>query len=191
MGPFDIHTVDTAPEGSREAMRQLQASVGFVPNLAAAMAESPPLLNGFLAVRHLYEHGSFTPGERQVLSLTAAYENDCAWCMAFHTFMALKDGVSPESVEALRYGRAPVEHRLRVLSDFARTVIDRRGAVTESDLTALSTAGYTRAQALEVVLGAAPLAASAHRYAAVGAMMRRAADRLANRGARACRASRG
>jgi hypothetical protein len=44
----------------------LQESVGFVPNLAAAMAESPKLLNGFLAVRQCYEGGSFTPGEIQV-----------------------------------------------------------------------------------------------------------------------------
>lgn len=155
MTPFPVHTVGSAPEGAQDAMRALQTSVGFVPNLAAAMAESPELLNGFLAVRQLYDGGTFTPGEIQVLSLTAAYENACDWCMAFHTFMALNQGVSAESVMALREGRPPLEPRLRALSDFARRMIRERGNVGAEALQRFLDAGYTRAQALEVVLGMA------------------------------------
>jgi AhpD family alkylhydroperoxidase len=155
MIPFEVHTLASAPEGSREALRSLEANAGFIPNLAAAMAESPDLLNGFLAVRGMLQDGTFTPGEVQVLSLTAAFENGCAWCMAFHTFMALREGVSAESVEALRAGRAPSEPRLATLSDFARTMIRQRGRVSNEDLQRFLGAGYTRAQALEVVLGMA------------------------------------
>lgn len=136
-------------------MRDLQAAVGFVPNLAAAMAASPPLLRGFLTVRDIYQRGTFTPAEVQVLSLTAAYENDCGWCMAFHSFMALKEGVPPASVEQLRAGRAPLEPRLAALSDFARNMVRTRGAVTAEDRQRFVAAGYAPAQALEVVLGMA------------------------------------
>lgn len=155
MIPFDVHTVDSAPEGSKEALQALQATVGFVPNLAAAMAESPELLKGFLAIRQIYEGGAFTPGEIQVLSLTAAYENDCEWCMAFHSFMAHNAGVPAESVAALRSGRSPLEPRLRALSDYARGMVRRRGSVNREELQRLLDAGYTRAQAMEVVLGMA------------------------------------
>jgi AhpD family alkylhydroperoxidase len=127
----------------------------MIPNLAAAMAESPPLLQGFLTIRDIYQGGTFTSAEVQVLSLTAAFENDCAWCMAFHTLMARKEGVSQESIDALRGGRSPVEPRLGALSDFAREMVRRRGAVGSADLERLCGAGYTRAQALEVVLGMA------------------------------------
>jgi uncharacterized peroxidase-related enzyme len=155
MIPYTVHTLESAPEGSREALRQLQANVGFVPNLAAAMSESPELLKGFLAVRQIYSDGTFTPGEIEVLSLTAAFENSCAWCMAFHTLMALNNGISAESVEALRAGRAPIEPRLAALSDFARSMVRQRGNVTSGELQRFLDAGYTRAQALEVVLGMA------------------------------------
>lgn len=155
MFPYEVHTLESAPEGSKEALHKLQANVGFVPNLAAAMAESPELLKGFLAVRQIYDDGTFTPGEIQVLSLTAAFENECAWCMAFHTLMALKAGISEKSVQALRAGRAPIEPQLAVLSDFARSMIRHRGSVTNEELQSLLDAGYTRAQALEVVLGMA------------------------------------
>ena len=148
-------TVDSAPEASKQLLRELQASVGFLPNLAAAMANSPQLLRGFLAVRDIYQGGSFTPSQIQVLSLTAAYENDCAWCVAFHTFMALKEGVSSDSVLALRAGRSPIEPELAALSNFARKMVRARGAVGAEDRAAFLAAGYTPAQALEVVLGMA------------------------------------
>lgn len=152
---FPIHTLDTAPEASRPLLAELAASVGLVPNLAAGMAESPSLLRGFLAVRQIYASGTFTPAEIQVLSLTAACENGCAWCMAFHTMAALGADVSRASVDALRAGAAPGDPRLGALSDFARGMVRSRGAVSPAELERFLAAGYTRAQALEVVLGMA------------------------------------
>ncbi len=149
---YPVHSIDSAPQDSRPLLRELKESVGMVPNLAAAMAESPQLLKGFLAVRDVYQGGTFTPAEIQVLSLTAAFENGCTWCMAFHTMLARKDGVSQESVDALREGRSPVEPRPGALSDFARQMVRRRGAVSDADLERFLDAGFTRAQALEVVL---------------------------------------
>jgi AhpD family alkylhydroperoxidase len=150
---YQVHRIDTAPDNSRPLLEGLQQNLGMIPNLAAAMAESPELLKGFLAVREIYHGGTFTPAEIEVLSLTAAFENNCAWCMTFHTRMAGKAGVSPESIEALRAGRSPVEPRLGALSDFAREMVRRRGMAGASALDRFYRAGYTRAQALEVVLG--------------------------------------
>jgi AhpD family alkylhydroperoxidase len=127
----------------------------MIPNLAAAMAESPQLLKGFLAVRDIYQSGTFTGAEIQALSLMAAFENDCAWCMAFHTLMAHKEGVSSESIAALREGRSPVEPRLAALTEFARNMVRQRGAVDAAAFERFSAAGYSRAQAMEVVLGMA------------------------------------
>jgi len=155
MTKFRIHTIESAPEGSKPQLEALRASFGFIPNLAAAMAESPELLRGFLAVRDIYRTGTFTAAEVQVLSLTAAFENDCAWCMALHTLMAVQTGVSEADVRALREGRAPTTARLGALSDFARKMVRERGAVGARDIERLCGAGYTRAQALEVVLGMA------------------------------------
>jgi AhpD family alkylhydroperoxidase len=152
---YAVHTVESAPELAREALTHLQASVGAIPNLAASMAESPALLNGFLALRELYAKTGFTPGEVQLLSLTAAYENDCAWCMAFHTAMALKAGLDRDTIDALRMGVAPRDGRLAALSNFSRAMVRHRGAVDTETLQAFLAAGYTRQQALDVVMGMA------------------------------------
>jgi hypothetical protein len=48
MAAYPTHNVDSAPEASKPALRELQRTFGFLPNIAAAMAESPTLLNTFL-----------------------------------------------------------------------------------------------------------------------------------------------
>ena len=155
MSQFPIHTVDTAPEASRPLLLALRQAVGMIPNLAAGMAESPTLLTTFLTARDEYQKGTFTGAEIQVLSLVAAVENDCGWCVAFHSLMARKEGVTDDVVTPLREGRSPTDARLGALSDFARSMVRRRGAVSHAELDRFLAAGYTRAAALEVVLGMA------------------------------------
>jgi AhpD family alkylhydroperoxidase len=154
MTAFPIHTVDTAPEGSRETLRRVRETLGMIPNLAAGMAESPSLLRSFFAVRELYAQGTLRPIDIQVLSLTNAFENGCAWCMAFHSAAALKEGLTKEDLARLRAGRGPEDPRLRALSDLSRAMVRNRGVVSERDIGAFYAAGFSPAQALEVVLGA-------------------------------------
>jgi len=81
---YDVHSLTSAPEASRPLLAALQQNLGLVPNLAASMAESPALLDGFVRLRGIQSQGTFTPAEVQVLSLTNAYENRCSYCMALH-----------------------------------------------------------------------------------------------------------
>jgi AhpD family alkylhydroperoxidase len=154
MTAFTIHTIDTAPTDSRETLTHVRETLGMIPNLAAAMAESPTLLRSFFTVRDIYAEGTMTPVDIQVLSLTNAFENGCTWCMAFHSAAALKEGLPKEDLARLRSGEPPADSRLRALSDFSRSMIRNRGNVSVQDLERFYAAGFTRAQALEVVLGA-------------------------------------
>jgi AhpD family alkylhydroperoxidase len=154
MTSFPIHTMDTAPEESRDTLREVKATLGMIPNLAAGMAESPALVRAFFAVRKAYSEGTLSPIEIQVLSLTNAFENGCEWCMAFHSAAALKEGLPKEALAALRAGREPEDPRLGALSDLSRTMVRNRGKVSERQLERFYAAGFSRRQALEVVLGA-------------------------------------
>jgi len=152
---YEVHTVETAPEASKPLLRNLKGTIGMIPNLAASMSESPELLNGFLTIREIFYGGSFTPGEVQVLALTNAYENGCHYCMAFHSAFALKEGISKDAVDALRAGRSPQEPTLRALSEFSRALVKHRGHVGGDDVRRFIAAGFSKGQALEVVLGIA------------------------------------
>ncbi len=50
MPTYQIHTIASAPEKSRPVLEQLQQGFGFIPNLAAAISNSPKLLTAFAAV---------------------------------------------------------------------------------------------------------------------------------------------
>jgi AhpD family alkylhydroperoxidase len=155
MSVYEVHTIETAPQGSKPLLQNLQGAIGMIPNLAASMAESPELLRGFLSIRQIFYGGTFSPGEIQVLALTNAFENGCRYCIALHSAFALKEGVSKEVVEALRAGRSLKEPKLNALSEFSRALVKRRGHVSDDELQRLFAAGYSRAQALEVILGVA------------------------------------
>jgi alkylhydroperoxidase family enzyme len=156
MTNYPIHTLDTVGEAGREQLGALRQALGFVPNAAGVMANSPPLLHSFLAAFGKFRgDGTFTPAERQVLLLSNAVANNSAWAVAFHSHEALQDGVEAADVEAIRARRLPGDPRAAALSALTRALIESRGAVGEDDVKAFVAAGFDEVQVLEVVLGTA------------------------------------
>ena len=151
MSMFPLHTTATAPAKARQVLETLQQSFGLIPNLAAGMANSPELIQGFLGLFQNVHSGTFSEAEIQVLLLTNAVTNRCAWAVAFHSTLALKEGVAAGDVEKIRAGTVPAEPRHAALSHLARTLIDQRGIVDDAELDRFCSAGFAPAQALEVV----------------------------------------
>src|SRR5512134_933569 len=132
MTQYAIHTSETAPAASKPALEKLKASVGMVPNLAAAMSESPQLIEGFVTLRALFQAGSsFSPAEREMIALVNAVENGCRYCAAIHATFALHAGVTQDTVDTIRAGKSPSEPRAKALADYARTMVRERGHITE------------------------------------------------------------
>src|ERR1700748_2688390 len=55
MATLKIHTIETAPEDSRQALEEVQHKLGNVPNLYGTMANSPEMLKGYLALNQQWE----------------------------------------------------------------------------------------------------------------------------------------
>jgi alkylhydroperoxidase family enzyme len=150
MSSFTYHTRETAPEGSKEWLPG-----GFVPNLHAIMAESPGLLAGYKTLWDLFGKTSLTPLEQQVVMMTANFENDCAYCVPWHSYLMAQAKMPQEVIDGLREGTPLPDAKLEALRVFARTLIEKRGHAGAAALEAFLAASYTRQQALEVVLGLA------------------------------------
>jgi uncharacterized peroxidase-related enzyme len=155
MTRFTIHTVDTAPPDSRAALAALRQEVGFLPNLAATMAESPTLLEGFTTLRKILGGSSFSALERETIALVVSFENDCGYCMAAHSTFAKMSGISEPALEALRVGGHPSDERLGALTAYTRHLIATRGFATDEATQAFLDAGFTPAQALGVIVAIA------------------------------------
>jgi uncharacterized peroxidase-related enzyme len=151
MSPFAVHTIDSAPADSTTSLRTLERGLGFVPNLAATMAESPVLVNGFVDLRDTLAAGELTGIEREIVALAVSLENDCDYCMAAHSAFALMQKADQDAVAAVRRGDQPEEPKLAALYRYARTLMANKGHVTPDDSQALLDAGYSRAAIFEVV----------------------------------------
>jgi AhpD family alkylhydroperoxidase len=151
MVPFPVCTIDSAPEASKPALRELQAAFGMVPNIAGAMATSPVLINSLVGLFGRVHGGSFTEPQIQTLLLTNAVTNACAWAVAFHTALALKEGLDPADVDAIRAGRSPKDSKLGALSTLARTLIKKRGRIDDQEAEQFLAAGFGKDHLLEVI----------------------------------------
>ena len=148
---YQIHRIETAPERSKPLLELFIGAVGFVPNLAGAIANSPVLANSLLGLFQNVHGGSFTEAEVQVLLLTNAVTNSCSWAVAFHTALGLEQGLYPADVQAIRERQLPNQRRYAALSGLAKRLIENRGQLTDDDLTAFLEAGFEKEHVLEVV----------------------------------------
>ena len=155
MTDFPVHTMESAPEGSKAALRQLHSAFGMIPNLIGAMATSPVLINSLVGLFGNVHGGSFSEAQVQVVLLTDAVANASAWAVAFHTTLALKEGIGPADVLAIREGRLPRDGKLAALSGLAKTMIEKRGRLDDEDLDRFLAAGFGKDHALEVIAAVA------------------------------------
>jgi len=151
MASFPVHTIDSAPERSRPALRQLQAAFGMIPNIAGVMATSPVLINSLVGLFGNVHGGSFTEAQVQTVLLTDAVTNASTWAVAFHTALALKEGLDPADVQAIREGHLPKDCKLAALSALARKMIEKRGCLDDEDVDRFIAAGFGHDHALEVI----------------------------------------
>jgi AhpD family alkylhydroperoxidase len=155
MSTFQVHTIDSAPEQSKPVLQQLQQTFGFIPNIAGTMAESPVLISAFINLFQKVHSGTFTEAQIQTLLLTNAVTNACTWAVAFHTALALNEGLTPADVDAIRAGRAPADRKHAALSMLTKTAIQKRGHLDARDVSVFLEAGFRRDQLLEVLAVAA------------------------------------
>lgn len=155
MTTYTLHTVETAPPASRPILEGAQKAYGFVPNLLGTLADAPAALKGYTDVAGAFDSTSLSPTERQVVLLTASFENECTYCVAAHSVIAGMQKVAPDVIEAIRNGQEISDPRLAALARFTRTVVERRGWAGEDAVEQFLSAGFSTAQVLEVVLGVA------------------------------------
>jgi AhpD family alkylhydroperoxidase len=151
MQSFPIYTIESAPEQSKPALQNLQAAFGMIPNIAGAIATSPVLINSLVGLFQQVHGGSFTEAQIQTLLLTNAVTNACSWAVAFHTALALREGLDQADVDAIREGHAPKDRQHAALSNLARTLIEKRGHLDDKDIDKFIDAGFSKDLLLEVI----------------------------------------
>jgi alkylhydroperoxidase family enzyme len=155
MTTFPVHTMESAPAASKASLQQLQSAFGMVPNLLGAMATSPVLIASLVGLFGKVHGSSFSEPQVQIVLLTDAVTNRSAWAVAFHSTLALREGIAPEDVDAIREGRLPKDAKFAALSGLARALIQKRGHLDDGEIDRFLAAGFGKDHLLEVIAAVA------------------------------------
>jgi len=128
----------------------LKSALGFIPNMALAMAQSPAALDGYMGLSVALIKGRLGKRLGEELPLTLARTNGCEYCASAHSTTAKIAGLDEADVVAALQGES---EDVREAADlrFATAVVEKRGRIDDADFKAVNDAGFTSGEVTEIV----------------------------------------
>ena len=110
MGVVNPLTKEQASPELQGTFEKLSARAGKVPNIFAAMAHRPAVLNAFLPLyKAVVNEGTVEPRYKELAYLRASMVNGCEYCSRAHIASSKGAGVTAEQIAALPfYSRSPL-----------------------------------------------------------------------------------
>lgn len=135
---------------TKAILDDVHKKLGVVPNMMRAMANSPAVLEGYLAFSGALNGSSIDTKTRERIALLTAELNACGYCLSAHTYIGGKLGIASADLEDARRGTAN-EPVTKAILELARSIVLERGNLRDADLLAARKAGVTDAQIAETV----------------------------------------
>ncbi|MFO0837738.1 MAG: carboxymuconolactone decarboxylase family protein [Phycisphaerae bacterium] len=147
-----IQAIDpkSATGAAKDLLDKVTQKFGKAPNMMRTMAQSPAVLQGYLALSAALDASSLTPRLREQIALAVAQTNHCEYCLAAHSTIGKMVGLPETEIAAAR--RITSEDRkTEAALRFAQRIANQRGVVSDAEYDAVRAAGWTDAQIAEIV----------------------------------------
>lgn len=135
---------------TKELLDTVQQAFGVIPNTARVMANSPAVLESFLAFSTAMGGARIGPKLHNQVKLTTSKTNSCDYCTSILSAVAPSAGLSAADILAGRTGQTE-DRRTNEALAFAHSVLESRGKVSNLQLAAIREAGYGDAEIVEIV----------------------------------------
>ena len=175
---FKMFDETNGPDDSREILKRTKAEFKMIPNLERTMAGAPALLEAYSTTWNIFKTTTLSEVEQQIVYQTANFENECNYCVPWHSLLSRQAGMNPSDINALRAGAQLSNDKHEQLRRFTQTLIRTKGKVVEADLAAFFDVGYTEQNALEVILGIAIKTMSNYTNSIAGTPLDKAVEKL-------------
>ena len=151
----ELKTIENADSISSEILKTAKNKMGMIPNMYAGMANNTALLDAYIKSYNTFrENSGFNSQEQEVVFLSVAFENNCDYCMAAHSFVADKVSKVPiEVTDAIRNNTEVTNAKLKALSDFSKIMVSKRGLPSFEDVDTFLNSGYTQNHILGIIAG--------------------------------------
>lgn len=126
----------------------VQAKLGGVPNLFRVLGAAPAALQGYLDFSGALAAGSFNAKLREQVALAVAESNLCSYCLSAHAFLGSKAGLGEQALVDARQATAS-DPKTDAILKLARSIVVRRGEISDTDLQQARGAGLSDAEIVE------------------------------------------
>jgi AhpD family alkylhydroperoxidase len=118
----------------------LRSALGFIPNMASAMAQSPAALDGYVSLRVALLKGHLGKRLGEELALTLVAANRREYCASAHSARGKLAGLKERDLAAALQGKAEDVREAAALK-LASAVVEKRGRVDDVDFKAVTDVG--------------------------------------------------
>lgn len=136
---------------TKELFEVVQGAFGMIPNTVRVMANSPAVLESFLAFNTAMGKVQIGGKLLNQLKMTTSETNACSYCTSILSAVAPSAGLTAEDILAGRTGDSD-DRRTKAALTFANDVLASRGKVSNQQLTAVRAAGFDDADIVEMVI---------------------------------------
>jgi uncharacterized peroxidase-related enzyme len=139
----------TSPE-RKQLLDTIHGAFGATPNMFRAVANSPAALNSMWAAFGALGNGALGARLGEQIAVAVANRNACEYCLAAHTALGRKAGVSAELMQEAQTGSS-ADSKVHAALQFAVKLVEQRGQVGDADIRELRVAGYDDEQIVEII----------------------------------------
>ena len=148
-------TVDAAPASTHASLKAVEKQLGVVPNLFRVVANSPTALSGYLQLSAASAQGGLDAATRERIALVVAELNGCGYCLSAHTYLGRNVAKLDDAEITANRNGASNDPKADAAVRFAAAVVRQRGHVSNEQVQAVRSAGYSDAQVLDILLAVA------------------------------------
>ena len=134
-----------------DLLAQVHKSLGVTPTMTKVMANSPALLQGYLALSGAVAGGTLKPAVRERLAIATAQLNGSEYCLSAHTYV----GANIAKVDAAELDRArraeSSDAHVAALLKLSNAIAENAGDVDDVDLKTARAEGVTDVEIGEIV----------------------------------------
>ena len=141
---------DAAPGEAQALLSDIHGAFGATPNMFRAVAHSPAALKSLWGSFGALGGGVVSAQLGEQIAVAVADRNACGYCLAAHTALGRKAGVSAADMAAAQAGES-ADPRTAAALRFALKLVDARGQVDDADVQALRSVGFDDAHIVEIL----------------------------------------
>ncbi len=136
---------------TKELFTAIKGKLGMVPNMMRTMGNSSALLEGYLNLSGALGGGTLGAKTGELIALTVAESNACDYCLSAHTYIGANlVKIDAATLNSARNGNSN-DAKTDAILKFAKTLLTKKGLVSDADVTAVKVAGVTEGEVGEII----------------------------------------